>query len=145
MTDVSNDIIKFYDVPKIAYKVKDISKILSISERAASRLLVKQEFPSILAVRQKLVPIAPFNVWLKKNYPKKHINELPISPMDLKGKKSYSVPAIRKMLGIGKTGSYELIKSDDFEVVLIGGHIRITKESIDKWFHSQDPLHTNKE
>lgn len=135
----------FDDVPKIVYSSKDIRQILSISEQAVSRLLLKKQFPIIIAVRTKLVPIKAFNAWLQINYHDKEIKDIRYSPMEVIGKKSYAVPEIKKMLGIGKTSSYEFIKAEEIETIVIGNNIRVTKESFDKWFHSGDYLFQNNE
>lgn len=145
MGNIINRSYNFDNVPKIVYSAKDIRKILSISEQAVSRLLAKKPFPIIIAVRTKLVPIKLFNRWLKDNFPEIQRENIKFSPMQVQSKKSYSVPEIRRMLGIGKTSSYEFIKSQEIETIIIGGNIRVTKESFDKWFYSGDSLNENNE
>lgn len=78
-------------------------------------------------------------------YPDKEIKDIGYSPMEVIGKKSYAVPEIKKMLGIGKASSYEFIKAEEIETIVIGNNVRVTKESFDKWFHSGDYLFENNE
>ena len=56
--------------------------------------------------------------------------------MQLK-KKSYSVPEIRKMLGLGKTESYWLLQHRPFEVKMLYGQMRVMKSSFDDWYENQ--------
>lgn len=55
----------------------------------------------------------------------------------MRQKKSYSVPEIKQMLGIGKTSAYALVKAEHFESVIAGGHIRVMKKSFDQWLKGQ--------
>lgn len=49
-------------------------------------------------------------------------------------KKSMSVTEMRKLLGIGKTDSYWLVKKKYFETVIIAGKMRVMVESFDNWY-----------
>ena len=55
----------------------------------------------------------------------------------MSNKKSYSVPEIKRMLSIGKTSAYALVKTGCFQSVIVGKQIRILKESFDDWFSNQ--------
>ncbi len=58
----------------------------------------------------------------------------------MREKKSYSVPEIKRMLGmlgVGKTTSYALVKMGCFQTVIVGKHMRILKDSFDNWLASQ--------
>lgn len=48
-------------------------------------------------------------------------------------KRTYTVFEIQGILGISKTTAYNLIKSNVFHSVRVGGHIRISKKSFDEW------------
>lgn len=50
---------------------------------------------------------------------------------------TYSIPTIRKMLGLGKTESYWLIEHRKFETVVLRGHVRVTKASFEEWYENQ--------
>ena len=47
-------------------------------------------------------------------------------------KRTYTVPEIQDILGIGKNSAYSLVKSGAFRIVRIGGSIRVSKKSFDK-------------
>ncbi len=57
-------------------------------------------------------------------------------------KKSMSVTEMRKLLGIGKTDSYWLVKKGYFETVIIAGKMRVMVDSFEKWYDNQ--LHYRK-
>ncbi len=57
-------------------------------------------------------------------------------------KKSMSVTEMRKLLGIGKTDSYWLVKKNCFETIIIAGKMRVMVESFENWYDNQ--LHYKK-
>ncbi|MDD4509329.1 MAG: helix-turn-helix domain-containing protein [Oscillospiraceae bacterium] len=57
--------------------------------------------------------------------------------MDKKEKASFSVPEMRRILGMRKTDSYWLVKKGCFATVIVGGHIRIMRDSFEKWYAGQ--------
>ena len=136
----------YTNVQPMVYTSSDISRILGISMRSTYRLLDKNKFPIIRAVRKKLIPIKPFHIWLEQNHPEIKAPDYYEIPKFLQDtKKSYSVPEVRAMLGMNKTSSYEMIKAGTFETIIINNHIRIMKDSFDVWFHAQDYLLEYKE
>ena len=46
---------------------------------------------------------------------------------------SMSVQQMGQLLGLGKTGTYWLIKKKLFKVVMVGGKMRIMKDSFEEW------------
>lgn len=50
-------------------------------------------------------------------------------------KMTYTVMEIAKMLGIGRTSAYNLVKENHFKVVKIGAAIRVSKKSFDDWLN----------
>ena len=57
-------------------------------------------------------------------------------------KKSMSVPEMRRLLGLGKTESYWLIKKHYFETIIIAGKMRVMVDSFEDWYANQ--LHYKK-
>ena len=53
-------------------------------------------------------------------------------------KRTYTVEEIAKLLSIGKTTAYALVKEDHFKIVRIGSAIRISKQSFDEWLDRQE-------
>lgn len=52
-------------------------------------------------------------------------------------KKSMSVPEMRRMLGLGKTESYWLIKKGWFKTIMLFGKIRVMTDSFEEWYANQ--------
>lgn len=52
-------------------------------------------------------------------------------------KTSMSVPEMQKMLGMGKTNSYHLLKKGYFQTIIVGKNIRILVDSFEEWYQSQ--------
>lgn len=48
-------------------------------------------------------------------------------------KRTYTVEDIAKILNIGRTSAYNLVKEGHFKSVHIGSTIRISKKSFDRW------------
>lgn len=57
-------------------------------------------------------------------------------------KKSMSVTEMRRLLGLGKTASYWLIKKNYFKIIIIAGKMRVMVNSFEEWYASQ--LHYKK-
>lgn len=52
---------------------------------------------------------------------------------ELPDKRTYTVEEITRILGIGRTSAYILVKEGHFKIVRIGNAIRISKRSFDEW------------
>ena len=57
-------------------------------------------------------------------------------------KRSMSVREMCRLLGLGKTESYWLVKKNYFDTVIIGGKMRVMIESFENWYANQ--LHYKK-
>ena len=57
-------------------------------------------------------------------------------------KKSMSVREMRRLLGLGKTEAYWLVKKNYFDTVIIVGKMRVMIESFENWYANQ--LHYKK-
>lgn len=53
-------------------------------------------------------------------------------------KRTYTVSEVAKMLDIGKSSAYNLVKCNAFRTIRIGKTIRIPKASFDAWLVSLD-------
>ncbi len=51
--------------------------------------------------------------------------------------KTYRVEDIAKILDIGRSSAYNLIREGHFKIVRIGTAIRISRKSFDEWLESQ--------
>ena len=57
---------------------------------------------------------------------------------ELPDKRTYTVEEIARILGIGRTSAYILVKEGHFKIVRIGNAIRISKRSFDEWLDTLD-------
>lgn len=54
-----------------------------------------------------------------------------------KAKTSMSVPEMRKLLGLGKTESYYLVKKNYFKTIVVGKKMRVMVDSFEEWYGNQ--------
>lgn len=54
--------------------------------------------------------------------------------MTKKKKTTMSVPEMQRLLGLGKTDAYWLVKKQCFETAIINGKIRIIIDSFEHWY-----------
>lgn len=52
--------------------------------------------------------------------------------------RTYKVEDIAKLLNIGRTSAYTLVKEGHFKTIRIGSAIRISKKSFDEWLDRLD-------
>ncbi len=57
---------------------------------------------------------------------------------DSSERRTYTVDEIARMLDIGRTSAYILVKEGHFKTVRIGNAIRISKRSFDEWLDTLD-------
>ncbi len=64
--------------------------------------------------------------------------EYEMNPVSMENeKRTYTVDEIQDILEIGRTSAYNLVKTNEFRSVRVGGHIRISKKSFDDWLDRQ--------
>ena len=57
--------------------------------------------------------------------------------MTKKKKTTMSVPEMQRLLGLGKTDAYWLVKKQCFETVVVAGKIRVVIDSFEHWYANQ--------
>ncbi|MCD7817657.1 MAG: helix-turn-helix domain-containing protein [Lachnospiraceae bacterium] len=57
--------------------------------------------------------------------------------MDQRRKTSMSIAEMRRILGLGKTDSYWLIKKNYFKVITVNGKMRVMVDSFEEWYANQ--------
>lgn len=53
-------------------------------------------------------------------------------------KRVYTVEEVQDILDISRTSAYNLVKSNAFHCVKVGGHYRVSKKSFDAWLDKLD-------
>ena len=56
---------------------------------------------------------------------------------EMRKRTSMSVPEMGRMLGLGKTESYWLIKKNYFKTILVGNTMRVMIDSFEEWYANQ--------
>lgn len=49
----------------------------------------------------------------------------------------YTVTDVQKILSLGRTRAYELMRSDGFPSVKLNNRLYVSKENFEKWFNKQ--------
>lgn len=57
--------------------------------------------------------------------------------MTKKKKTTMSVPEMQRLLGLGKTDAYWLVKKQCFETVVVAGKMRVVIDSFEHWYANQ--------
>ena len=52
--------------------------------------------------------------------------------------KTYRVEDIARILGIGRSPAYNLVKAGHFRTIRIGSSIRISRKSFDEWLEQKE-------
>ncbi len=60
------------------------------------------------------------------------------NPNDLSTSKTYRVEDIARLLDIGRSSAYNLVREGHFKTVRIGTAIRISRKSFDEWLEQQN-------
>lgn len=52
--------------------------------------------------------------------------------------RAYRVEDIARILGIGRSSAYALVKQGHFKTIRVGKSIRVSRKSFDNWFDNQN-------
>lgn len=128
---------------EVSYSPQEIAAMLSVSEDRIYRLIADGQLETFKADSWMRVPRESFERWYSgqnkylKPEDRTELNELLSN--------TYSLPEIRRMLGIHRNTVYEIVSRESgkgiFEVIIVNNHKRITKESFERWYASQNRYH----
>ena len=110
-----------------AYSVKEISKLLSITEEEALKLMNCGIFKT-------------YRVGNEYRASKKSVEEnkkVVKAVMTYQDKKTMSVPDVMRILGLGKTSAYRLVNQCRFKTYLVMGKMRVDVDSFEDWYAGQ--------
>jgi len=122
-----------------SYSVRDIAKILGLSEARAYNVLNEQHIETVEVDGWRRVPKDVFDRWYAGQ---EHYR----SPEDRNREKdlvaaSATMPELARMLGITRGDVYRILKDkryrDLFEVITVAGRKRITRKSIERFLAAQ--------
>ena len=110
-----------------AYSVKEISRLFSISEEEALKLMNCGLFKT-------------YRVGNEYRASKKSVEEnkkIVKAVLTYQDKKTMSVPDLMRILGLGKTATYRLINQCRFKTYLVLGKMRVDVDSFEDWYAGQ--------
>lgn len=110
-----------------AYSVKEISKLLSVTEEEALKLMNCGIFKT-------------YRVGNEYRASKKSVEEnkkVIKAVLTYQDKKTMSVPDVMRILGLGKTATYRLINQCRFKTYLVMGKMRVDVDSFEDWYSGQ--------
>ena len=107
-----------------AYSVKEISRLFSISEEEALKLMNCGLFKT-------------YRVGNEYRASKKSVEEnkkIVKAVLTYQDKKTMSVPDVMRILGLGKTATYRLLNQCRFKTYLVLGKMRVDVDSFEDWY-----------
>ena len=124
------------EIKSISYSIKDLSKLLNLSDDCVYDLLERERIPIIVVSNQKRVKKRIFHKWLSQQ---SHYRTPQQRVADSKAiKASMSLPEMGRMICLNRNQAYHLAKiTPELEVIVIGDHKRVTIDSFDKWYAGQ--------
>jgi len=120
-----------------SYSPRDMAELLAISEDIAYTLISRGHFETFTVDYEIRVTKESFERWYasqdKYRLEDDRQRDLPLLAI------SYSMPDIRRLLGVHRNTVYYIIEhyEDAFEVLTVAGQKRITIDSFNRWYASQ--------
>ena len=120
--------------------VQELRQLLGLGKTDSYWLVHRNCFNTVCLNGRIRIYIDSFEEWYAKQIKYKKTHGPP--PGEKLRAKSYSVPDIAALLGINEQSVYDRIHSGLFETFLVDSWIRVTKDSFDRWYQSQQKLRT---
>ena len=123
------------ELMKTTYSVSELAERIGMKEATAYALISKGHFDIVDALGKCRITKDSFERWYASQSiyrtieDQKRDNALVESTLGL--------TEIARMLGVHRQNIYNLVAAGHFEVITIGRHNRVTKDSFDKWYRSQ--------
>ena len=123
-----------------SYSVKDISKMLELSEDRVLELISEKGLPTITVDYRMRVPKEVFDCWYQHQV--HYRNEIDRKKDREDEARTMSIPEMARVLGVSRSRAYYILdskkNSGKFEIIRIAGRKRITKESFARWYTEQN-------
>ena len=128
------------ELRKSSYSPRDISRMLGISEAHTYDLIVEKDLPVITVDYRMRIPKAAFDYWYEHQ---SHYRNAAARKRDAPfEEKTLTMPEMAKILGVSRSTVYSILANQkyegQFEFQTIAGKKRITKDSFERWYASQD-------
>jgi len=116
--------------------VPEMGRMLGLCKTESYWLIKKNYFKTITVGGTMRVMLDSFENWYANQFKYQKVDGTP--PGEELKKTTYSASELGDRLGISEASAYELIGKGHFEVVEVLGKRRISKESFDRWYASQN-------
>lgn len=121
---------------RTSMSVPEMGRMLGLCKTEAYWLIKKNYFKTITVGGNMRVMLDSFENWYANQFWYKKVDGTP--PGEELRKTTYSVEEVGQLLGLREATAYELVGKGHFEIVEVLGKRRITKDSFQKWYDSQN-------
>lgn len=121
---------------RTSMSVPEMGRMLGLCKTEAYWLIKKNYFKTITVGGNMRVMLDSFENWYANQFWYKKVDGTP--PGEELRKTTYSVEEVGLLLGLREATAYELVGKGHFEIVEVLGKRRITKDSFQKWYDSQN-------
>jgi len=121
---------------RTSMSVPEMGRMLGLCKTESYWLIKKNYFKTITVGGTMRVMLDSFENWYANQFKYQKVDGTP--PGEELKKTTYSASELGDRLGISEASAYELIGKGHFEVVEVLGKRRISKESFDRWYASQN-------
>lgn len=121
---------------RTSMSVPEMGRMLGLCKTESYWLIKKNYFKTVTVGGTMRVMIDSFETWYANQFKYQKVDGNP--PGEEMKKTTYSASELGERLGIREATAYELIGKGHFEVVEVLGKRRITKESFERWYVSQN-------
>lgn len=123
------------ELMKTTYSVSELAERIGIKEATAYVLISKGYFDVVDALGKCRITKESFERWYASQSIYKTIEDQKRDSTLVES--TLGLTEIARMLGVHRQNIYNLVAAGHFEVITIGRHNRVTKDSFDKWYRSQ--------
>lgn len=124
---------------EMSYSVKELADLLAVSEDTVYTRINRGEFETFTVDGFIRITKESFERWYVMQQKHRKPEDRALDAELLKN--TYSLPEIARMLGVHRNIIYGIVGSkkrkDTFKTVWVGGQLRITIESFERWLSSQ--------
>lgn len=121
---------------RTSMSVPEMGRMLGLCKTESYWLIKKNYFKTITVGGTMRVMLDSFENWYANQFKYQKVDGTP--PGEELKKTTYSASELGERLGISEASAYELIGKGHFEVVEVLGKRRISKESFERWYASQN-------
>ena len=126
---------------KTSMSVREMGRLLGLGKTESYWLIKKSYFKTITVAGKIRVMIDSFEAWYANQFKYKKVDGTP--PGEETQRTTLSVTELGELVGISEASAYVLIAKGHFEQVPVLGKMRITKDSFDRWYKTQNADRTN--